>query len=66
VEQAERGWRHDLRKEYPGATFTQIVAITAVRDGKDALEGYEIVLKTADGGDAEIIVAPDGKVLERA
>jgi len=34
------------------------------RAGKDALEGYEITLETADGNTAEVLVAPDGKILE--
>ena len=35
-----------------------------MKDGKDELEGYEIILKTNEGKDVEITVAPDGKILE--
>jgi hypothetical protein len=42
----------------------EIIQITAVHDGMDALEGYEIVFETADMKDVEITVAPDGKTLE--
>lgn len=38
--------------------------ITAVVDGQDTLEGYEIVLQTVDGKEVEITVAPDGTVKE--
>jgi hypothetical protein len=40
------------------------MVITAVVDGKDVLEGYEIVLETTDRKEVEVTVAPDGKILE--
>jgi hypothetical protein len=40
------------------------MVITAVKDGKDALEGYEIVIETADKKEVEVTVAPDGEILE--
>ena len=53
-----------LDQKYPKATRKEIMQITAVTDGKDALEGYEIVLETADKKEVEVTVAPDGKILE--
>jgi len=53
-----------VRKRYRGSTFKEMMAVTAVKDGKDALEGYEIVLETADKKAVEVTVAPDGKILE--
>jgi len=50
--------------EYPKSGIKEIMQITAVSDGKDVLEGYEIVLETSDGKHVEVTVAPDGKVLE--
>jgi hypothetical protein len=35
-----------------------------VDGGEEVLEGYEIVLETADGQTLETMVAPDGTVLE--
>ncbi len=49
---------------YPKLIIKEIMEITAVNEGKDALEGYEIVFETADKKEAEIMVAPDGKILE--
>jgi len=46
------------------AALKEVMAITAVQDGKDAPDGYEIVLETADKKVVEVTVAPDGKVLE--
>jgi hypothetical protein len=42
----------------------EIMQITAVKAGKDELEGYEIVLKTRDKKEVEVTVAPDGTMLE--
>lgn len=49
---------------YPNAVLKEIMMITAVVDGQDALEGYEIVLQKADDRAVEITVAPDGTVKE--
>jgi hypothetical protein len=35
-----------------------------VKNNKEMLEGYEIVLETADKKEVEVTVAPDGKILE--
>ncbi len=51
-------------KTYPNAVLRVIMMITAVVDGQDALEGYEINLQTADNKEVEITVAPDGTILE--
>jgi hypothetical protein len=56
--------RQAAEKAYPNATLKEIMMITAVQDGQDALEGYEIVLQTADEKEVEITVAPDGTMLE--
>ena len=51
-------------KKYPKATWKEIMQITEVKNGKEILEGYEIVLETADKKEVEVTVAPDGKILE--
>ena len=53
-----------VEKKYPKATMKTVMEITEVKDRKEALEGYEIELVTADKKDVEVTVAPDGKVLE--
>lgn len=53
-----------VEKRYPKSTPKEIMAITEVKGGKDALEGYEIVLETADKKEVEVTVAPEGKILE--
>ncbi len=53
-----------VEKRYPKATLKEIMQITEVKDKKEALEGYEIVLDTAEKKEVEVTVAPDGKILE--
>lgn len=55
-----------VEKMYPQSILKEIMMITAIKDGKDALEGYEIVLETADKKEVEVMVAPDGKILEES
>lgn len=56
--------RKAVENKYPRAAVQEVMFITAVTDGKDTPEGYEIVLKTTGGRIVEVTVAPDGKVLE--
>ena len=53
-----------VEEKYPKSTLKEIMEITAVSDGKDTLEGYEIILETADMKEIEVMIAPDGKILE--
>lgn len=55
-----------LDMEYPGHAIKEIMEITAVIDGKDVLEGYEVVIETTDNQDMEVTVAPDGRILEES
>jgi hypothetical protein len=55
-----------VEEKYPNSTHREIMEITTVKDGEDALEGYEIVLETAGNKEVEITVAPDGEVLEES
>jgi uncharacterized membrane protein YkoI len=56
--------RNAVAKKYPKADPKEVMVITAVKDGKDTLEGYEIVIETADKKEVEVTVAPDGEILE--
>jgi hypothetical protein len=64
AEELPEAVKQTVEKTYPGASLKEIMMITAVAEGQDALEGYEIVLDTAEGKEVEITVAPDGTVLE--
>lgn len=56
--------REAVEAEYPKSELKEIMQITAVNEGKEALEGYEIVLETAADEEVEVMVAPEGKILE--
>jgi hypothetical protein len=53
-----------LDDKYAKGKIKEVMQVTAVKNGKDELEGYEIVLQTADKKDGEVMIAPDGKILE--
>ena len=53
-----------VEKKYPKAAWKEIMQITEAKNNKEALEGYEIVLETADKKEVEVMVAPDGKIVE--
>ena len=53
-----------VAKKYSGWSMQEIMQVTAVEEGKDKLEGFEIVLAAADKKSIEVTVAPDGKFLE--
>jgi len=53
-----------VQKKCPQSAVHEVMEITAVNDGKDTLEGYEIALTAADKKEFEVSVAPDGKILE--
>ena len=56
--------KETVDKKWPKATIKEVMEITAVKDNKDMLEGYEIVLVGEDKKEFEVTIAPDGKVLE--
>jgi len=51
-------------KKYPNSTIKEIMEITEVQGKDENLEGYEVVLETAQKREIEITIAPDGKILE--
>ena len=53
-----------VQAKYPDFAIKEIMEITAVSDGKEALEAYEVVFETADKKEVEVAVAPDGTILE--
>jgi hypothetical protein len=56
--------RVTMQSHYPGSVVLQAMEIMIVGDNTDTLEGYEITLETVDKEQIEIMVAPDGKLME--
>ena len=50
--------------KFPKATMKEIMQVTEVKEGKETIEGYEILLKPVHKKEVEVTVAPDGKILE--
>jgi len=53
-----------VSRQFPKAEMKEIMAVTAVTNGREQLEGYEIVVKRALKKDVEVTIAPDGRILE--
>ena len=51
-----------LAKEYPKATFKIVEEVTAVKDAKEVVDFYEVLLVTPDKKTIEVQIATDGKV----
>jgi len=51
-------------KKYPKATVKEAMQVTGVKDKKEALDGYEVLLVTADKKEVELMIDPEGKILE--
>ena len=53
-----------VARQFPNAAMKEIMAVTAMTNGNEKLEGYEIVVQRPHKRDVEMTVAPDGKILE--
>ena len=56
--------REAVNTRYPQSTIQESMEVTAMVDGNEVLEGYEVVLKTSDGKEVELRVSPNGEILE--
>jgi hypothetical protein len=53
-----------VEQKYPKSTLKEVLECTELKDRKEVMVGYEIVLDTADKKEVEVTVAPDGKIIE--
>jgi hypothetical protein len=53
-----------LEKKYPKATYKMIEEVIKVKDGKEKLEYYEVLLVTAEKKKFEVSVNPEGKIVK--
>jgi hypothetical protein len=53
-----------LDKKYPKATYKIVEAVYAVKDNKENLDFYEVLLVTAEKKEFEVKIAADGAVKE--
>jgi hypothetical protein len=52
-----------LKKSFPKAAYKRIEEFVSVKDGKETLELYEVLLETTDKKTVEVKVHPNGKIL---
>lgn len=51
-----------LSQKYPRAIYRRIEEITKLRDGTHKLEGYEVLLVTAQDKSFEVVLSPEGRI----
>jgi hypothetical protein len=54
--------KESIDKAYPKATWKVIEEVIAVKEGKETLDYYEVLLETADKKKVEVKIAVDGKI----
>ena len=55
-----------IKAKYPDSKIKLALEVIGVKDKKEALEEYEIIVDTKDKKDLELTVSPDGKKIEEA
>jgi uncharacterized membrane protein YkoI len=53
-----------LKSKWPGAKYEIIEEVTHVKDGKESMDYYEVLMTTADKKKVEACVDADGKVVK--
>ena len=53
-----------VEAKYPGMTMKEIMEITAVTDGEETLEGYEVVCENSEMQMMEVMVSSTGEIME--
>jgi Putative beta-lactamase-inhibitor-like, PepSY-like len=48
--------------KYPKATYKKYEQVFKIKDGKETLEYYEVVINTGDKKDLEVEITPEGKI----
>lgn len=62
VKDLPKAVRDALEVKYPKADYKSAEEIVEVKNGKEVLESYEVVLVTADKKKLEVVVSPEGKI----
>jgi NAD(P)H-flavin reductase len=55
-----------VKAKYPNSMIKVVMEVIGVKNKKEALEEYEVIIDTADKKDLELTVSPDGKKIEEA
>ena len=53
-----------VKAKYPDATIKESMETLVIKDGKDVVDEYEVLIVTGDKKEVELTVSPDGKKIE--
>ena len=53
-----------VKAKHPGCTIKEAMAVMVIRNKKDVLDEYEVVIVAADKKELELAVSPDGKTIK--
>lgn len=55
-----------VKAKYPNCTIKEVMEVMVIKDTKDTLDEYEVIIDTADKKDLELTVSADGTKIEEA
>ena len=55
-----------VKAKYAGCTIKEVMQINVLKDNKETLDEYEVIIETADKKEIELAVSADGKKIEEA
>lgn len=53
-----------VKARYPGCTIKEAMEVMVIKNNKDVVDEYEVVIDTAEKKAVELTVSPDGKRIE--
>jgi len=53
-----------VKAKHPDATLKEAMETLVIKDGKDIVDEYEVLIVTGDNKEVELTVSPDGKKIE--
>ena len=53
-----------VKAKHPDATVKEAMETLVIKDGKDVVDEYEVLIVTGDNKEVELTVSPDGKKIE--
>ena len=53
-----------VKAKHPDSTIKEAMETLVIKDGKDTVDEYEVLIVTGDNKEVELTVSPDGKKIE--
>jgi len=53
-----------VKEKYPNSTIKEVMEVHVVKDKKETLDHYEVLIDTADKKEVELTLSLDGKMIE--